>query len=591
MEAVIGALSSAKCTDDIEAAISSSSALNLANCFSNDAAGESMKESLKLVLEKVLDNAEISTTAKLRRRIKRFQQSLDTVTIPTESDIVKQPGVTNYTSAVSVPHLNPDESIAALLACRSHHDLAREMNNLYTPGKEEGGVRGSSFSEHRSPMKNVLKFLVAQAGMTDKALRRRINRLIFALSTESEQAQEVAAVKAKAQMVATRNLTVKKVHALPKETVVNTPVITPLLSKFEAARFITDCISGIRSAKTSSDVERVISALPANGFGDSEILRDLLTSLLDNSDLVNNAKVRRRVKRLIETLLASGAATDVPLPNSVSEINCPIASEAPSSSSVSVPRIGEVKVYQRAPPLLPLRIPSAAAATATVVSPPDIRVITGSFMRSLIELQNAVTSSDVEAAISELSADSEGDEVARESVRERLEEIFKNEQLINNSKLRRRVKRLIEVLAPPNSTAPSEITPIFSSEVIAFLDPNHNVKKEKVKKEKVKKEDLCNPPAGNPLGDLILLASAAKTSEELSAVFLTVTAESGNCATRRTLKRMLERVLKDDSQLSRDMTAQMRRKFRRTADMMSPRPAVSIVAAASIVDDVLKVEK
>ena len=117
------------------------------------------------------------------------------------------------------------------------------------------------------------------------------------------------------------------------------------------------------------------------------------------------------------------------------------------------------------------------------------------------------------------------------------------------------------------------------------------MKKEKVKKEKVKKEDLCNPPAGNPLGDLILLASAAKTSEELSAVFLTVTAESGNCATRRTLKRMLERVLKDDSQLSRDMTAQMRRKFRRTADMMSPRPAVSIVAAASIVDDVLKVEK
>ena len=593
MEAIIDALSSVKCTEDIEAAISLSTALNITTYFRDDAAGVLLKDNFNSILEKVLNNSEITTTAKLRRRIKRFQQSLDNVNTPAAMDIVEESSISNFAPTTCVPHLNADESITALLACRSYHDLAREMNNLYAPREEEGGIMGASFAEHRTPMKNALKSLVAQKGMTNKILRRRVNRLIFVLSTVAEQAQEVAAVKAKAQMVATRNLTAKKIHVPVIAEVVTVPAIIPVLSKFEAARFITDCISGIRSAKTPSDVERVIGTLPAKGLGDSEILRDLLTSLLDNSDLVNNAKVRRRVKRLIETLAIAGtAASDVPILNAVTEIpREPPTSSLPSTSS-SIRR-EEIKVVQRAPAPQPLRIPSVVAPA--IVSPPShIRVITGSFASSLIQLQNAITSSDVEDAISELSIESEGDEVTRESVREKLEEVFKNAQLISNSKLRRRVKRLIDVLAPPSTPDLSAVAALSSEEMANLLDPKPvviKVKIEKVKKEKVKKADLGNPPAGAPLDDILQQAYSSKSCAELSDVVLTVTAESGNCNTRRTLKRMLERVLKDDSSLSKDMTAQMRRKFRRVADMMSARPPEVKSCDSETIADAVNVEK
>ena len=255
----------------------------------------------------------------------------------------------------------------------------------------------------------------------------------------------------------------------------------------------------------------------------------------------------------------------------------------PSTSS-SIKR-EEIKVAQRAPPPQPLRIPSVIAPA--IVSPPShIRVITGSFATSLIQLQNAVTSSDVEDAISELSIDSEGDEVTRESVREKLEEVFKNEQLINNSKLRRRVKRLIEVLAPPSLPDLPVVTAVLNTEV---LDLKPAVIK--VKEEKVKKADLANPPAGASLDDILRQACSSKSCAELSDVVVAVTAESGNCKTRRSLKRMLERVLKDDSSLSKDMTAQMRRKFRRMADMMSPRPTELKSSIGDSIGDTVNVEK
>jgi hypothetical protein len=300
MDVLLSQLKAAKTGDEIEAAISSSSSLNLQI--------ESEKDTLKAELERILEDGSVETTAKLRRRIKRFQQSLDVTTTRTT-----QPSNENLpTQIVLIKHSNPGDSIAALSICKNYHDLQREMNCLCMPNEEQGGINGEYFSEYRCPMKEVLKGLVAQAGMTNIILRRRITRLIFVLSTDAEKKEEVAAVKAKAVIAATRNLTPKapKKEKVPYEKNIEPTIpvaVVHVMSKFEAAKHVADCISGIRLAKTPSDVEKTISALPASGFGDSVVLRELLEGILDNIELVNNSKVRRRVKRLIETLSSSSS--------------------------------------------------------------------------------------------------------------------------------------------------------------------------------------------------------------------------------------------------------------------------------------------
>lgn len=275
MDELIKAITCAKTGDEIEVAISSSSVLDLFECFEKD---KTSKQTLQNTLEKIFDNDKIETTAKLRRRIKRFQQSLDVVTtrasIQQNIDTRNTPTNPTFTRApvIVVQHLTPGDSITALSSCNSYFDLEREMNNLYLPTEEQGGLKGTFFAEFRVPMKEILQQLVVKDRMTNKLLRRRVTRLIFNLSTDAEQAQEVAAVKAKAAMASVRNLTAKRPSALKKTdrsdyesnqtshtSNTQAPVaIIPTLSKFEQAKCIADCISGIRSATKPSDVERVI---------------------------------------------------------------------------------------------------------------------------------------------------------------------------------------------------------------------------------------------------------------------------------------------------------------------------------------------
>ena len=587
MEALIAALNSAKSADEIETALSSSN-VNDSEFAQYSGDSTTVKDDLKAVLERVLENEAILTTAKLRRRVKRFQQSLDVVQAAPET---AEPA--HYAPVEIKQHSSPEESIAALTTCRSYFDLAREMNNLCLPGDQEGGVNSEVFSKYRIPMKDILKRLVDTKGMTNKILRRRVNRLIFVLSTEAEQAEELAAVKAKAAMAAVRNLTAKKVRpaftdnkrefsehssSLPAAAS-ETPVAAPVLSKFEAARYIADCISGIRSAKVPADVERVINALPSGGFGDSETLRDLLNSIIENAELVNNAKLRRRVKRLIDTLMSSNVAAAAA--EAEAEVVGSVVAESdsnayvPSSSSKYDKKVVEASRQIAAPKwekekALPLHIPSTDSAVVVPVAPP-VRVITGSFTGSLKLLEVAASTAQVEEAISDLCADSEGDDGVRDAVRVRLELLFADESVVNNSKLRRRVKRLIDILAPPS--VPEESAPEVNDVHAAPSAAATAKKAKKKKKAPTKKEDLKNPPSGPSLDGIIAEASSARTSDALTSALSAVTGESGSCATRRTLKRILERVMKDDSCLSGQMTAQNRRKLRRVADILSPRPA------------------
>ena len=585
MEALIAALNSAKSADEIETALSSSN-VNDSEFAQNSGDSTTVKDDLKAVLDRVLENEAILTTAKLRRRVKRFQQSLDVVQAEPET---AEPA--HYAPVEIRQHSSPEESIAALTTCRSYFDLAREMNNLCLPGDQEGGVNSEVFSKYRIPMKDILKRLVDTKGMTNKILRRRVNRLIFVLGTEAEQAEELAAVKAKAAMAAVRNLTAKKVRPAFTENkkefpehssslpgaASETPVAAPVLSKFEAARYIADCISGIRSAKVPADVERVINALPSGGFGDSETLRDLLNSIIENAELVNNAKLRRRVKRLIDTLMSSNVTAAAAKVEVVVPVVAEIDSNAyvPSSSSKYDKKVVEASRQTAAPKwekekALPLHIPSTDSAVVVPVAPP-VRVITGSFTGSLKLLEVAASTAQVEEAICDLCAESEGDDAVRDAVRVRLELLFADESVVNNSKLRRRVKRLIDILAPPSvieESAPED------NDVHAAPSAAGTAKKAKRKKKApAKKEDLKNPPSGPSLDGIIAEASSARTSDALTSALSAVTGESGSCATRRTLKRILERVMKDDSCLSGQMTAQNRRKLRRVADILSPRPA------------------
>lgn len=353
------------------------------------------------------------------------------------------------------------------------------------------------------------------------------------------------------------------------------------------------------------------SALPSSGFGDSELLRGLLNDILDNEELVNNAKLRRRVKRLIETLQASSAtAVSAVIGNIDGNINSntdnndenktmikevpvtthPIVTSSSSSSSA-------LKTKKLKPPvskviaavienkkLISLKIPLVIPSTLPIPIPPvstvPVRIITGSFNVSLNKLLVCNNATEVEEALADLSIESEGSEGEKLKLRFKLLELFKNEDLINNSKLRRRVKRLIDVLEPLDSNSSSS-----NAENRNDVKPNNDTnsdnandehvikeKKKRIKKKKVK-IDTKNPPAGPPLEDLISQINSIKSGAVLCEMLETekVDKDSGSCVSRRTLKRSLERVMKEDSGVG-DMTDNTRRKIRRIADMLAPQP-------------------
>jgi len=266
-------------------------------------------------------------------------------------------------------------------------------------------------------------------------------------------------------------------------------------------------------------------------------VRSKLATVSEDATLVNNAKLRRRVKRLLETF------DEAPQPEQPPRV------EPPS------------KVARREVAAAVVAEPAAAQRTNTVP--------TGSFPRSLALLDAATEAAEVEQALNDLSVDSEGTDGEKIAFRRRLHAMLESggssssssSSLISNAKVRRRAKRLLEMLEakfPPSADQeekPAKLKKVKQPKYAPDADPN-------------------NPPAGPPLEAAIENAKAViektKGVEDLNAILHDVMADSGNCGSRRSLKRLLERIV-GTTTLSSAMSAHTRRRVDDVMNLLAPK--------------------
>ena len=500
----------------------------------------------KKEINRVLENITFETTSKFRRRVKRFQETMmsDAVVAPPPSgskqflnppsqrNTVRTPVDANYTIPLTV-----DESIARLQSCHSLRDVALAMNTLKVPTDEDGDYK-------KQNMKSALRQVLNQEHLSNKLLRRRISRLIFVLSSSDEKETEKLAAKARAERT---NKGVSVRQRAPRDTVATTyqgqnasPITPPLLSVVETDTLLNKCLEQLNQASSAADVEAAIAALPpltttaAPGSIDQKLktsLRDKLCELSIDDKLVSNAKLRRRVKRIKDFF------------------------DEVSQQDTSVDAAEEKQ-----------EVRNARVTLASHPPLPPVVAALGNFATSLDALIAANTPDELESSLNDLTMESVGtdDEKIAFAVRLRSELSKENvdSSLIGNAKVRRKAKRLLEMLDARYPDAPRA-----SSE--------ESVTKQKKKKDKVKKPDLKNPPAGPPLDSVIERVSEIRSGkmkiEELECSILAdVNEQSGNCGSRRLLKRALERIITDDA-LTSEMTSRTRRKLAEVIETLSPK--------------------
>lgn len=193
--------------------------VHISTLVSSDSASSLEKEEKLLVADKIkeiLDVGDDSLTsnAKIRRRLKRTQQLLeDSKPVPIVTPL--QPVVQQKKQQQKKePEQEQQRSytlpevIKLFETATSMHDVEKAMNGVKLPEDKEN----ADFTTCKEPLKQQLKkVLETHADSINKMLRRRIQRLVFVLSSTKEQEELTATSKIQAQ----KNIT--KEEALRKE--------------------------------------------------------------------------------------------------------------------------------------------------------------------------------------------------------------------------------------------------------------------------------------------------------------------------------------------------------------------------------------
>ena len=567
---MLAALRLATTCDEMEAAIS----------MHTDASR--LEEDVIVEINSICEKITFETTSKFRRRIKRFQEAIVEAKTKQESKGTQEVKTTKNVM-VFVPIA---ESIVRLRNCKTWYDVETAMNTLAVPTVEDGDVQ-------KTELKEALKEVMNHGNLaTSKPLRRRISRLIFVLSNPEEKDEEKRAAKLRVQENIARVGSQPPTRSTRSDTRSNElmstgnrsgssssssaqhqhsvlePIVLPLID-INAALMV--CLSSLQQATKTADIDTAIALLPPTIADlvvhvESNLKKsfvDKLTALHEDSKLVSNAKLRRRIKRLMEMLLTLPAAQQRQEVY-VSSVPVPV----PAMDKTKQLSVAKITAPKKKRPLEPEEdVTSSRPAVSETGA-------AGSFVTSLAALNAASTPAEFESCLNDLTMESEGTDDERIVFRDRLYAVLEKDScseqqqdsnLIGNAKVRRKAKRLMDMLEARYPTT----KPPTKEEVI-----NKPVKE---KKKKVPKVDLGNPPPGPPLDNAIQhvadMQAGLVTAEDLvgeTAVLMAVDENSGNNRSRRSLKRALERVLADDV-LSSAMQPRTRRKLSDIVVILTPK--------------------
>jgi hypothetical protein len=295
MELFLCSLESAKDPAELEAALIGSASLGNLSLLSNE-----NKDLIRNKMILILEDEKLVNNAKIRRRVKRFVSSLDeTDKLVSSQDDTQEESAKDKISSTGSVYIA--DAAAKIDSCTTLFDLERVMNSIVLPTKQNPelfAVLQTCKLTLVSSLQNTLKNEL----ITNKLIRRRISRMIYALSDEQEQ----AAIKLNQQKKALKesnNSTCTSSRKTDQAQVADSTVDTKREICYSEAS-VLQCIELLNAAGIPSDVEAAIDVLTSDGPGpdSTKALQSRLQSIVENDSLVGNAKLRRRLKRLISSL-------------------------------------------------------------------------------------------------------------------------------------------------------------------------------------------------------------------------------------------------------------------------------------------------
>jgi rRNA processing protein Krr1/Pno1 len=478
MEQCIIDLNAAKVSSDVELAIST---------ISNQSTGtENERTEIKNLLLVIMENTELSGNSKVKRRLKRLADSIEEI-----PEIIKSEPIINNNVDTNIDngYINNRnyEKPSKTIEC-----LKQYVGRVIGRGGETILMLQNTTGAYIKIMQATEPCEIVLSGNESSIAEAEtmINEIINKNIKENEQQQKW--LKKYNKFDDNNNNANDNVDS-------NIPAFIGSTCE-ECIKFLIE----IKESKTSADVETVIASISSLVNANKETKDEskiLLTDMLENKDLVSNAKIRRKVKRLLDSINEQASDVVVGNQNISSSNNNNNCNDIVDSNN-----------------------PAFIGSTSEEC------------IKFLIEIKESKTSADVETAIPLVSSLRNADSKTKKESKIILNEIIENEDLISNAKIRRKIKRLIESIEEKE------------------VELEKKEKKEKIKKKKEPKTFdpnsiivVYNPPPGAQLEDVIEKINNFKTSKDVEMAIENVKEGDGTTTTRRKLKRKLEQIITNES--------------------------------------------
>ena len=256
--------------------------------------------------------------AKTRRRMKRIITRL-TESFPGIDLSVQDVEQIQPTTAVQPTPVEQIDPVAATIQLKEAKNISvveGVLNSLIGPSSESKEV------EEWKALKNVLFDLLSRRDLTNKNLRRRMSRLIYVLSNEQDLVK-LNEIKQESQVVQ-QNVAIAKV-AQPMRNPPRPPSQVSSKSsesqlnhtqehKAEVEQIVIksldDCLTEVLAAQSTAELDNATTAVSAGStVSQDEVRLQLLVELkkrVEDESIVNNAKIKRKVQRLVKTLEGMG---------------------------------------------------------------------------------------------------------------------------------------------------------------------------------------------------------------------------------------------------------------------------------------------
>jgi hypothetical protein len=347
------------------------------------------------------------------------------------------------------------------------------------------------------------------------------------------------------------------------------------------------------AARSASEVENILNCLVSPNAEsktdtDWQGLKEVLFKLLANR-YITNKNIRRRISRLIYVIASE---SDLQRLNEFKKESQEVTAKATASAAVTrSARLQQQAAMQNDSRQAVTTTPTAnknavkVAQPATKASAPaepavTVPLVVKSIADCLAELSSAVNTTDVDAAISNVSANSQGTPAARAELKSTLEKLSEDANLVSNTKIKRKVQRLIKTLEGVTEEAVVASAPATTSSV-AITGKKH-APAASTAGPTVAASSVTADAGG--IAGIVQQLKDVHSAEQLDSVLVTLDmrtvlpestdgAENGGtngegAQHRRLLKRTIEQVLAQDD-VSASMNAKVRRRVSRITSALT----------------------